>query len=163
MKLQRVHQLRPKVLQRQWLNKLPNFGHIVCNFALVINSAWMHCTSNRLFVILCWTEYARSLGIPALSCYFEFSVTRFGGISPIWRNFINLWPFIEGNILNLFWQTIYAFGANVNCCKWPKIEHIIKPSGHTDFDVILLDWFSALLSLSVMNSLEGHRGQHWSQ
>ena len=53
------------------------------------------------------------------------SVTGFGEISALWRNFINLWPFIEANdsILNLFWQNIYVIG---DCCKWPNIEHVIS-------------------------------------
>ena len=65
------------------------------------------------------------------------SVNRFGEISPLWRYFINIWPFIDG--LDSIWQQFehllanyLCFRANGNCCKWPNIEHIIKPSGHTD-------------------------------
>ena len=64
-----------------------------------------------------------------------YIVTRFGKISPLWRNFINLWPFIEG--LDSIWKhfehllaNYWCFWANANCYKWPNIKHIIKPSGH---------------------------------
>ena len=44
------------------------------------------------------------------------SVTRFGEISPLWQNFMNLCPMVEvlfsvfGKILNLLWQNSCVFG-----------------------------------------------------
>ena len=64
------------------------------------------------------------------------SVTRFDKNLPLWRNFIYLWKNIEG--YERIWQhfepllaNFLCFWANANCCKWPNIEHLIKPSGHT--------------------------------
>ena len=56
--------------------------------------------------------------------------------SPLWRNFINLWPFIKG--WDSIWQHLephlanyLCFWANTNCCKWPNIELVITSSDHS--------------------------------
>ena len=104
-----------------------------------------HCSYKLIYYLdypirYCWY---RSLFISLLfrsklltGTWFKISVTRFGEISPLWQNFRNLWPFIEGQ--NSIWQhfehilaNYWCCWANVNCCKWTNIEHIIKPSGHT--------------------------------
>ena len=58
------------------------------------------------------------------------SVTRFGKILPLWQNFKNLWPFIEGLniILNIFWQLIYAIKQILFVVN---DQILIKPYGHT--------------------------------
>ena len=58
------------------------------------------------------------------------SVTRFGKILPLWQNFKNLWPFIEGLniILNIIWQLIYAIKQILFVVN---DQILIKPYGHT--------------------------------
>ena len=69
----------------------------------------------------------------------------------IWQNFATLMIFfkiLEGlNSIGQHFEHILAnylcYWANVNFCKWPKIEHIIKPSGHT-VCLLLFDLFITL-------------------
>ena len=55
------------------------------------------------------------------------SVTRFGKISPLWRNFWSLLQFFEGlfriwhNFEEMLWSFLYC-RAIFHYCKWPKIE-----------------------------------------
>ena len=60
----------------------------------------------------------------------------------IWWKFTSVTKFLKSMALywrpNSIWQhfehilTNYlCFWANINDCKWPNIEHLIKPSGHT--------------------------------
>ena len=61
---------------------------------------------------------------------------QIGEISPLWQTFTTLCHLLRtniqfGNILNIYWQIIYAIGQIFNCCKRPNIAHLIKPSGHT--------------------------------
>ena len=48
---------------------------------------------------------------------------------------LSIWHLIEGLFSiwqNLLWLcTIFPLWGNFHCCEWPKIEQIIKPSGHT--------------------------------
>ena len=85
------------------------------------------------------------------------SVTRFAEISPLWCCVIKLWPFwtgsftiwhnVEANLANFIW-----FWANVQCCKWPNIEPIDSPSGHTG-PYPLKDILSKILSYAdLVNS-----------
>ena len=64
------------------------------------------------------------------------SVTRFFKISPFWQSFKSLVQvliiyLVFGKIWNLNWQKNVFNWANFQCCKWPKFEEIINPSGHT--------------------------------
>ena len=52
-----------------------------------------------------------------------------------------LWLFFEvlfcvGKILNPSWQLLW-YWTNFHCCKWPNMEKIIKPTGHTDGGLLL--------------------------
>ena len=67
--------------------------------------------------------------------WFTFSVTRFGEISPLGRNYKSLWWFLRLNFVfekffNLLWQKIWNW-AKIQYCKWPNIEAVTLPSGHT--------------------------------
>ena len=55
------------------------------------------------------------------------SVTRFGEISPLWQNFMNLCQMVEGifSVWQIFEPTLAklkCFWAAFQCCPWPKID-----------------------------------------
>ena len=55
------------------------------------------------------------------------SVTRFGEISPLWRQFTSLWQIVDGLFLilqnvNPILANLLHNWANFHCCKWPNIE-----------------------------------------
>ena len=64
-----------------------------------------------------------------LSVYLPTSVTRFGEISILWHNF--------KKVLVFYWLTIqylaklWTYFGKFYCSKWPNIEIIRQPSGHT--------------------------------
>ena len=66
---------------------------------------------------------------------------KYSQCGQIWRNFATLaklykslaiyeglWEHFEPLLVNYL-----CFWANTNCCKWPNIEHVIKPFGHTEY------------------------------
>ena len=58
------------------------------------------------------------------------SVNRFGKITSLWQVYEGLfciWQNSEPTLAKLSCNR-----AIFHCCKWPNIERIIKPSGHTD-------------------------------
>ena len=70
-------------------------------------------------------------------------VTGYGKISPLWNNIISVLQSLDS--LSSIWQncepTLVNFlccWANIQCCKGPKIERIILPSGHTGRQATLL-------------------------
>ena len=59
-----------------------------------------------------------------------------------WKGPFTIWQFIELTLANFIW-----FWANVQCCKWPNIEPINSPSGHTaSHCVTLCQWTYERLS-----------------
>ena len=64
-------------------------------------------------------------------------IKREGQCDQIWQNFKSLWRFLSiglsfSKFFNLLWQNNYAFGQTFNVVpKWPNIDKIILPSGHT--------------------------------
>ena len=63
------------------------------------------------------------------------SVTRFGKNSPLRQSFKWLWQIWKGPLS--IWQHFEhilakSYWAKFQCCKWPNIENVIKPSGHPD-------------------------------
>ena len=64
-------------------------------------------------------------------------MTRFGKIPTLRQNFQALRQFFEGliSVGQNFEPTLanlLYYLANFHCSKWPNIEQIIYPSGHTD-------------------------------
>ena len=60
------------------------------------------------------------------------SVTRFGEMLPFVRGVILHWAKFATTL------AIFMLYGNYHCCKCPKIEQIIQPSGHTDYDTHVL-------------------------
>ena len=69
----------------------------------------------------------------------SYSVSRFGEISPLWRNFLSLWQFFEG----LFYIQQNCKPTLANAIG----QKLIKPSGHTGF-------LPPSTKVSVIDSLE---------
>ena len=64
--------------------------------------------------------------------------TRFDEFLPLLQNFKCLWEFVEGLISiwhnsNQLRQILVNYLVNLPRCKWPNIEQIIWPSGHTGY------------------------------
>ena len=96
------------------------------------------------------------------SCnYITRSVTRFGEFSPLWQKFTNIWQIFDS--LFLIWQNaehtsenLWYYWANFHCCKWPNIEKIIQPSGHTDHTKLRIshsvEWTDIKTNIITMTS-----------
>ena len=53
-------------------------------------------------------------------------IWRYGEILLLWQSIISLWQNCGPNLVNFI-----SCWANIHCCKGPKIEIIMQPSGHT--------------------------------
>ena len=104
---------------------------------------------------------SRWANIILIELWKETSVTRFGKMWPLWRNLKNLLPFMEWQHFEPLLSNYLCLWANANCCKWPYIEHIINPSGHTERDwhwryveaSVLVDAFSIEARICILNNL----------
>ena len=64
------------------------------------------------------------------------SVTRFGEISPFWKKYLTVFGNFSKVLFRIwnYFERAWAKNchrAKFHCCKWPNIEKLIYPSGHT--------------------------------
>ena len=73
--------------------------------------------------------------------------------SPLWRNNLVIFEPLFGVKQNFepILARILCCWAIIHCCKWPNIEAVIYPSGHTGRDMVLSSFYSSLWISLVRN------------